>query len=359
MRCGVGDYAERLAHALERHAGASLRVLTSNPGTAHAPAGDGSVWRGMKTWHRKALGAFYTELERFAPDVVHIQFPTQGYDLVNGLVWLAARARLALRLPVVVTLHEFLPATFHTVDRYIYALALIAHRIVVVRPAFHEQIPLPARILVRKAKIRFIGNASAVAPAALTAEERRAIAREAGREGAALVAFFGFSFRHKGVDLLFRIADAQRHHLLLIGEFDCGDAYHQELRGLAESAEWRGRVTITGFVDSARAGRLLAAAEAIVFPYREGGGEWNSSLHAAMSQDTFVLLSSRDKRGYDAGENVYYARPGDIDEMRSALAAHLGTRRPRQDPGKDPWREIALGHRDVYASIVGRSKAGQ
>jgi glycosyltransferase involved in cell wall biosynthesis len=292
-------------------------------------------------------------MRRVNPDIVHIQFPTQGYDTSSGLAVIAFFSRFRHRVPVVVTLHEFLPSTMTRANLYIHALALIANRIVVVRPEYYAAIPWPLRLFIPETKIRFITNAAAVPRVELSETERQAVKQDLGCGAGELVAFFGFSYPHKGVDLLFRIADPSRHHLLLIGELSPDDAYHAQLLKAADSDAWRGRVTITGFVEPAQAGRLLAAADAVVFPYRVGGGTWNSSLHAATGQGTFALTTSRERNGYDAEANIYYALPEAVDEMRQALVDHGGARR-RHGPAADPWIEIAKAHKELYASLVSK-----
>jgi glycosyltransferase involved in cell wall biosynthesis len=311
----------------------------------------------MVTWHRDAIGEFRAAVRHFAPHVVHIQFPTQGYDRVDGLVAMATHCRFVRHIPVVATLHEYLPASFSVASRHIYQLALVANAIVVVRPGYREHIPALMRLLLPARKFKFVTNASAVPRVLLGAPERAAVRRELGCGDARLVAFFGFMYEHKGVDLLFQIADPARHHLLLIGALAADDAYHARLRALAESEPWRGKVTLTGFVDSDAAARLMAAADAVVFPYREGGGIWNSSLHAALSQDSFVLTTSQERNGYDEGTNVYYARPEDVQEMRTALLRYQDRRLARPAEGDDAWREIAWRHLEIYRAAAGRRLA--
>ena len=94
---------------------------------------------------------------------------------------------------------------------------------------------------------------------------------------------------------------------------------------------------------------MLASADAIVLPFTTGGGSWNTSLHGARLQGTFVLTTSRETQGYDSEQNVYYARPGDVDGMRRALEQHLGTWRP---PGDIPtWPRVAAEHFDAYTAM--------
>jgi glycosyltransferase involved in cell wall biosynthesis len=347
MRCGVGDYTQRLVAALRQRN--EVSVLTgASIGTSTAD----QVHKFVRTWRRGAVADLKVALERTRPDIVHIQFPTQGYDSVTGLVAIAAHCRLRAKLPVVATMHEYLPDTFGQVDRHIYALAILAIRILVVRPQYHERIPRRVRLLMPSKKIRFIGNASSVPAVTMTPGEREAAKRALGAGSARIVAFFGFSYPHKGVDQLFSFASPALHHLLLIGEITPHDPYHARLLELAASPEWKGKVTITGFVDPQEAGRLLACADAVAFPYRGGGGVWNSSLHAALSQETFILATSADRRGYDQEMNIYYAEPDNLNEMRSALLAYQGMRGRKRQPVTDAWSAIAIAHEEVYASLL-------
>jgi glycosyltransferase involved in cell wall biosynthesis len=345
MRCGVGDYTGRLVLALRKEA-LDVSVLTSV-----------QAMGAVSTWRAGVAETFASAAGRFAPEIVHIQFPTQGYDSVDGLVEIALHARRRLRLPLVVTFHEFLAPPVTRQHLGILALARHANAIIAVRPQFRARLSWLARLALRGREVRQIGSASAIPASAQSEAERQAVRRGFGRGEAKLVAFFGFSYPHKGVDLLFRIADPAQHHLVVIGELMPDDAYHGQLRALAASDGWDGKVTFTGFVEPARAAELLAAADAAVFPYRNGGGDWNSSLHAALSQDTFVLTTSHERSGYDPRSNVYYARPGAVDEMRGALLRHQGTRRRRQHEGDAGWRAIALQHQAVYASLLQRRAA--
>jgi glycosyltransferase involved in cell wall biosynthesis len=348
MRCGVGDYTERLVSALGDDR-VDVYLLTSIGAAAERRAG---VLPEMTTWHRDGLARFHDVMRRVQPEVVHIQFPTQGYDSSGGLAGIALLSRLKYRVGVVVTLHEYLPRTTFRNDRSIYALALAANAIVVVRPEYRARTPWPQKALVAKSKLHFIESASVLPVVALTEAERRVIKERLGCRGA-LVTFFGFCYPHKGVDLLFEIADPEQHHLLIIGELRDDDPYHARLRSLASAPRWQGNVTLSGFTTSAEAARLLAASDAAVFPYRGGGGIWNSSLHAALAQGTFSIATSLEASGYNSDANVYYARPDDVSEMRRALLAYQGV---RSQARTDSWSRIARQHEELYSSLT-RAKA--
>ncbi len=350
--CGVGDYVECLVSALTRKADLEVSVLTSrSSGPAVQQAA--TIMREMPTWDRRALSHFREVMQRKRPDVVHVQFPTQGYDASSGLAGIACLSRFKSRVPVVVTLHEYLPHTTFQADRSIYALAVAANVIIVVRPKYYQDIRWPWKAVLARSKIRFIENASALPTVELTPEAREAVKHRLGCPNSKLIAFFGFAYPHKGAELLFQIGHPAQHHLLFIGELREGDPYHDQLRNLAGSPPWRGNVTFTGFVHSEAAARLLAAADAVVFPYRSGGGIWNSSVHAAAGQGTFTIMTSLDREGYDLEANVYYARPDDVEAMRHALLTYQGVRR-RSTTAADAWARIAEQHRQIYVSLLSR-----
>jgi glycosyltransferase involved in cell wall biosynthesis len=234
-----------------------------------------------------------------------------------------------------------------------YWMAIAASALVVVRPDYPQKMPKLMRVLLGRAPIRFIPNTSNVPSIVLSPKERHAMRERLGCGDSKIIAHFGFVFQHKGTDLLFQIADPAQHHLLLIGELSASDAYHARVLQLASMPEWKGKVTITGFVEIEEAARLLALADAVVFPYMGGGGVWNTSLHAAACQGTFVLATSAEKNGYDSAAHIYYAPPQAVDQMKQALSDYAGVRNPHRINAEESWRALAAAHEALYRSLPG------
>jgi glycosyltransferase involved in cell wall biosynthesis len=169
-----------------------------------------------------------------------------------------------------------------------------------------------------------------------------------------LVAFFGFANPRKGVERVFDIADPTEHCLVLICDLNPSDSYHRKLLLRMNGQAWLGNASTTGFLPPDQVARLLSAADAVVLPFPEGGGVWSTSAQAAMAQGTFLLVTSGDRRGYDAVKNVYYADPVDVDEMRRALRSRAGTRLIVDDRVKSTWDSIAQEHALVYRAQMAR-----
>ena len=357
MRCGVGDYTERLAHALADQGGAELRVLTS---LAQGPlAGDPSwLHRVMPSWRIAALPHFFSVYRAFRPDIVHVQFPTQGYRVATGPTLIPLLTRWLLGVSVVETWHEYPPRGWTKTAVAMWGMAIAASAVIFVRPEYPEHVDGMLARMLGKAPFAFIPNASVIPVVALTSVEQADLRNEIGCGDRQLVSYFGFAHPHKGIEQLFEIADPQRHHLLLISELSPTDPYHKRLLSLAGSERWRGKATITGFVEAEGVARLLAASDAAIFPFDNGGGSWNSSLHAATSQGVFSIVTSREWSGYIADQNVYYAIPSAVDEMRGALDRYAGTRtHGNVAAAPDQWSTIAAAHIELYRSLIQRRKS--
>jgi glycosyltransferase involved in cell wall biosynthesis len=346
MRCGVGDYTAGLAQALVATGRIDVAVLTSRL-KAGSDAGE---WAGVDRiepvdrWRASGLGRALRTVRAWRPDIVHVQYPSQGYDGVLPLL-LGSAARWLLGVPLVLTLHE--PVGVNLRVPVMAVLIRSANAVIVVRPNFRDLVNRKVRWTIAGRRLRHIPNATTLPRATPTPERTRAIRERLHAGTRALVAYFGFVYQRRGVLQLFHIADPALHHLVIVGGMlEEAASYYREVSVRAAEDDWRDSCTMTGFVPVEQAAEILACADAIVLPFEDGGGSWNTSLHGARLQGTFVVTTSREARGYNARENVYYAEPGNLGEMRAALAAHIGTRRePRDVP---TWEQVAAGHLEAY-----------
>ena len=344
-RCGVGTYTADLARELARVAGIEVAVLTATGGDA----GEGyALLHPRRGWALRGALSILREIRRWRPDVAHFQYPAQGYG-PHPLPWVLPTLLRLCGIRVAVTWHEY-QRRLHLIDL---PNALLPGGLVAVRPNFLEQMPRFFRRLVRRKKFRFIPNAASIPGVVLTQERRSALRRRFAAEGARLVAYFGFVYEHKGVENLFALCDPTTDVLVLVAELRDDDDYHRRISQRAESERWAGRCFVTGFLPAGEVAEVLAAADAVVLPVRHGGGMWNTSLGAAAAQGTFVLTTAADRHGYDAARNVFFAVPGDVDEMRAALGAHAGHRIPASDAARQAeWRAIVESHIGLYEELL-------
>jgi glycosyltransferase involved in cell wall biosynthesis len=345
MKCGVGDYTASLANALARRSDVEVAVLTRVEAKGTDVPPNVRMYPVVKDWSIADLPRVIRSLRNWRPDIAHFQFPTQGYR--GRLPWLLPLLMAAGGIRIAQTWHEYFRAERTNWRDLI--LALVPSTICVVRGGYKERIPPRYRWLLGRRRLELIPSASSIPTVRLGGDERSSMKEKWGSQARALVVYFGFLYPHKGVDLLFQIAQPEEHNVVLIGEFDRNDPYHGEVQSLAVEGAWEGRARIAGFQQPGEVAKLLAAADAVVLPFRAGGGEWNSSLLAARSQGTFVLTTSRDRQGYSEAENVYYARPGDVEDMKAALKRYIGVRREALvGDSEERWDSIAGSYVGLY-----------
>jgi glycosyltransferase involved in cell wall biosynthesis len=349
MRCGVGDYSHNLAKALAAVSCTRVGVLTS---FAAGPDGDKegiSIFPLIKRWSLIELPAIVKAIRSWSPDIVHIQYPTQGYG--DGfLPWLLPMVCFLLGKRVVQTWHE---AYGRRVAPKLFLQAVIPGGLVLVRSNYRDDLPKVLHWAFWNKRVTFIRNASPFPKLELSNEDAGILKRRYLRARRRLIVFFGFVYPNKGAELLFEIADPASDQIVIAGEVVEGSDYHQKIMLLASEYPWSGKATVTGFLDPTAIAELLAVADAVILPYRSGGGDWNTSIHAAVLQGTFVITTSTARRGYDEKHNVFYAGINDVQEMKSALNAYAGRRRnPDPDIDRDEWTDIANQHRSLYEAVL-------
>ena len=349
MRCGVGDYTYSLAKALAAEPATQVGVLTSVSGENMGQSDDIALFPIMTSWGVAEALKVAELILHWSPDVVHIQYPTRGYGRGN-LPRLLPIIAFLMRAKVVQTWHE----SFHPRSWLKLLLkSVVPSRLVVVRPNYRDVLPRSLRWALWNKQYAFIRNASALPQVDLDEKEAQGLRRQYLKGQRRLIVFFGFVYRNKGVELLFDIADPTSDHIVIAGEVVEASDYHRKITALASAKPWAGKVTVTGFLPPTDVAALLAVADAVILPYRVGGGEWNTSIHAAVIERSFVITTSLTNHGYDEKRNIFFATVDDTEEMKSALDIHAGRKREYQhDIDRDEWKEMAERHLSLYETLL-------
>jgi glycosyltransferase involved in cell wall biosynthesis len=373
MRCGVGDYTYQLATALTCDSSEiDVAVLTSASAAPVATAPNLSFFPIIETWNWTSLKTVRKLVRDWKPTLIHIQFPTLGYGH-HRMPWMLPLYLYVSGLPIVQTWHEIYPLkNLLTSDFLLWFItkAAVPGGLVTVRRNFRDRISPLFRLAFANKIVRFIPNASTIPAVVLTDAERTSVRELYGRTGAKLIVYFGFIQPNKRVHLLFDVADPERCHLAIVGDtFSEADLqkmpkaarealqeYYARVKQLSTSSRWIGKTTMCGFLPSQEVARVIAAADAVVLPIRGGAGEWNTTVHAAQTQGTFVLTTHENRRGYDFAQNVYFAKETDVEEMKRALDQYAGTHSHDPPAHRPTWRSISDAHIELYREVLQGSR---
>lgn len=352
LKCGIGDYTALLVSALARSNGVAVGVLTSRGAVCPAEANGVELLPLLDNWEMGSLPILRI-ISKWQPDIVHIQYPTKGYG----------RGKMPLLLPLLLALHGFsVVQTWHEPLSLMRGLrylpcALMRDSFVTVEPDYKPLVPAFIwRLLQQKRRGRYIPVGAMIPTVRLTAAEKAALKHEFAADSSNLVAYFGFAIPSKGVEALFEIADPAVDRLVLVCELDPADEYHRRITSLMEDRRWQGKAFTTGYLPGEDAARVLAAADVALFPFVAGMTRRNTSVYAAQAQGTFVLTTNVEKQGYSESENIYYALPGDLEGLRTALRRYCGQRGGRAATAD--WAAIAAAHLDLYREIMTENSQG-
>lgn len=343
-KCGVGEYTAYLAEALAAQPNIEVAILTGKEPEASPGLSAIKVFRVMPSWRIWHVLQIKRIVAKVKPDIVHVQYPAQGY--IGRLPKITPLLMRILGLPVVQTWHE------HYVECKAigWPNLLACDGMIYVRPDFISKLPSWVRAVLAKTPIKHIPNASTIPSLSLSVDQALVIKNELSISKP-IVCYFGFAHPNKGVERLFQIADPEKHHLVLVCDLNEAYPYQKKILDLANQAPWTGKVTVTGFQTAQRVGEILAVADAVVFPFPGGAGEWNTSLKAAEKAGAFTIATTctTDLLGYHEEKNIYFAGCDDISAMKEALNRYLGTR--KAPVVNDDWEIIALSHIQLYQAL--------
>lgn len=346
LKCGVGDYTAKLAETLSAPKDLEIAVLTDAAIGRRTESSSYKVIASIRTWTIRDTFRLIRAVKNFAPDIVHIQFPTQAYG-GNLFPLLMPMILHWTGCTVVQTWHEHYPSGWKGIVN-----GWVPGGVVVVRPNYKTNKPSWFLKIISNKEFRFIPNASSIPAVKPSAQEKRAIRERFDGTHRSLIAYFGFVSSIKGIESIFEICNPDLHRIVLIGELDPDIPYHRTILSLVNGSRWRGKCFTTGFLSSLDVANILACADAVMLPFTVGGGPWNTSVHGVRAQGTFLLTTSNEENGYYPAENIYYARPGNTAEMKHALETHVGTKLENPtDPASD-WNEIARAHIELYKTLT-------
>ena len=346
IKCGVGEYVYYLVKNLACNPAVKVGILSSagydksvakeldNVSLINNPFG----WRVRDTLRILKI------IANFAPDIVHVQYPTTEY---KGLLARYLPLLLKLRgITVVQTWHEH----YTTCGTIGWQNILAVDAFVYVRPDFFDLLPRWVKWWLRKTPRAYVPNASTIPIPILDALTATQI-KHSFSASRAIVSFFGFANENKGIETIFEIANPEKHHIVLICDLNPTHPYHQKILDLSNSSRWAGKVTITGFLPEVEVGKILSISDAIIFPFPHGTGVWNTSLKAAESTGTFILATTKDNAllGYNMTNNIYFCACEEITEMSAVLESYLGRRiQPQKQHG---WHDISHQHLALYYKL--------
>jgi len=374
MKCGIGDFAQRLSLELAR-GGHAVVAVTRRGACVDAPSGPAvsggdarvgptsglaveAVVPGWRPWH---LPRVLATLRRHAVRVVNLHYPTQRYGRFSAVDLIPRAVRFGLGVPVVTSVHEY--SSFHAAGRARVRALVRGSSAAIVPDA--RNLEALSMDLGGRARLHHVPLAPVLEPALPPGYERESFRTSAGaRSSTFVLAYLGLISPGKGVGTLLdafeRLPAALDAVLWVLADREPSEpAYEAAHRAVAPrllALEARGRVRWTGYLEPAEMSRHLAAADLAVLPFDDGASLRRTTLIAALAHGLPVLSC-----GATAPAGGIEVVPAADSEALAASIARLAA-----DPARRAalagaarvagaafsWREVAAGTARVLESVA-------
>ncbi|PPC95362.1 MAG: hypothetical protein CTY33_01050 [Methylotenera sp.] len=348
-KCGVGDYTYHLVKSLSALNHLELAILTSTYPADDYHVENVRILYNKYGWRLRNLFNTRSLIAEFDPDIVHIQYPTIGYTGVLAK-YLPVLCKM-MGIKVIQTWHEHYVGC-GTIG---WPNVMSCDGLIYVRPELPVLLPKWAKFWLKSTPQMYVPNAATICIPSLN-EDQIHIIRNRLSASKRIVCFFGFANENKGLENLFNIVNPETQHLVLICDLDVRNLYQEKILNIIKQEKWVNNVTVTGFLPNQEVGEILAASDAIIFPFPDGTGVWNTSLKAAENSGVFTIATTKQLEllGYQKDRNIYYCAYDDINSMVGVLDHYIGN---RITPNTSySWEDVSSSHFQFYQKLLNQSK---
>ena len=323
--CGVGDYAYRLAQALQA-CGMTVDIVS------------------QKNWNLKNSLILVSHLNTYKSDIIHIQYPTVGYGY--GL----APQAISLLRRCVVTLHEVSQA--HVLRRLsLYPFTIRSSHVIFT--SSHEQ-----RYALRWAP--WLRNRSSIIPIGSNIAAIHVNEKVERKE----IVYFGLIRPNKGLEDVLQLASLIKENhkpfsIRIIGKLHPDSMeYFNKLRLQTKTLPVHWCIGLTDYETA----DLLSHAEMAYVPYPDGVSERRGSLLALLANGVTVITT----RGAQTpptmeGVVIFVQNPQETLTLAEEIFSDKGLRKrysakSRAYAENFEWSRIASRHVEIYKRLVSMSQ---
>jgi glycosyltransferase involved in cell wall biosynthesis len=284
VKCGVGAYTQRLAWALADLNDIRVTVLTDVRAIGATEQHGVKILPVIRGWRLIELIRIAKVVKKIAPDLVHIQYPTQGYS--GNMPRLMPFLMRSLGMPCVQTWHEPI------LGRSGLWLLIGLDVLITVREELMSSLPKFTQKALSNTKLSWVPAASILPTVSLCDDERSRLRQQYISDDKKLLVYYGFVAPLKGIEVLLETVVKTNTKLMMACDLDPMNDYHRSLLNRISAMGIASRVVILGFLENEELANLLAVADAVVLPFKDGAQDCNTSIDGAAAQGTFVLTTS-------------------------------------------------------------------
>ncbi len=351
MNCGVGDYTNMLAKALA-NSGNEVSIITSKK--ANKNCKNFNIYNIIDEFNFKSIKIIINKLKEIKPDVVHLQYPSHGFNkrIYTSILLPIAVKRKFKNIKLVETVHEY-PEYIWRKIKMLNFKYLFFDETIFVEDTYKKLFETKAKKKYKNLKTDVIKVGPSILKSKLNSEEKEQLKKKINLENKLIISYFGFARPSKGIENLFKalsLISDKKINLLYIGELREDNEYEKKLLDLMDDLKIKDKVVMTGYVpNSEKVADYLYISDVCVLPYTDGVKSRYTSFLAACNQNIKVITTSLDNEKKEEG--IYYIKPNDSKLLASKIEEVIYKTDIRSNKKINDWDDIAKQYMIAYNEI--------
>lgn len=351
MDCGVGDYTNMLANALANSKN-EISVITSKK--ANSNVKKLNIYNIIDEFNFKSIKTIINKLKEINPDIVHLQYPSHGFNkrIYTSILLPLAIKRKLKNIKLVETIHEYPEYIWRKIKMFNFKY-LFFDETIFVEDIYKELFELKAKENYKNLNTNVINVGPSILKSKLNNEEKKQLKKEINLENKLIISYFGFARPSKGIENLFKalsLIDDKKINLLYIGELREDNEYEKKLLDLMDYFKIRDRVIITGYVpNSEKVADYLYISDVCVLPYKDGVKSRYTSFLAACNQNIKIITTSLEN--VEDEEGIYYIKPNDSKILALKIEDVIYKTDIKSNKKINDWNDIANQYMMAYNEI--------
>ena len=309
MKCGIGDYCSKLAQELANNKN-DIYVITSTEADTNIEGV--KIFNIVEKWDNSDTKKIVSTLKTIKPDVVNIQYPSNEYNKTYYILnILPLIIKLKLKCKLSETIHEHpLKLSQKGKIKYYFNFKII-DKVIVVEEIFEKLI----KNSFKNIDVQYIPISSSIPKVVINEEEKKEIRNKLGLNSNNIISYFGFINEKKGIENLLKcISKLDDVQLLIIGELNSNNDYHNKILNLIDTLNLKDKIKTTGFIENEKlVAKYINATDLCVLPFVDGVQKRNSSFLATYNQHIPIITTSTNSMKDEKG--IYYVRCNNEDEL--------------------------------------------
>ena len=354
MDCGVGDYTSMVAYELA-NIGNEVSVITSIKADKKFDNENLKIYNIIESFDYKSIKIIINKLKEIKPDIVHIQYPSHGFNnrFVTDIL-LPKRIKKELKhVKLVETIHEFPEFMFRRRIEMPKSKYFLFDSTIFVEEYYIDRLKnkLGNRFSMINTSVSSMG--SNIPKSKLTDSEKKKIRENLNLNDNIVLSYFGFARPNKGIDTILealKLLENEKVKLLYIGELKDDNEYHKSLLDLIEKLNIQDKIIITGYIkDNLMVADYLAMSDVCVLPYRDGVQKRYTSFLAACNQNIKVVTTSFNKTNDANG--IYYVQPNNPELLKIKIEEVINKKNDIENKNVNDWKDIANEYMIIYNQL--------